>query len=99
MWLSKLIPITEESSQVKKNHLTGRVERHHMKEATFNEQFYNFNTYGVFMDTAGGGSKFFEKKFYGDDPTQFELQEVSFTHAENSRRCHRQPTVCVRWVV
>jgi hypothetical protein len=71
-----MIPITEESSLVKKNHLTGKVERHHMKDFTFNEQFYNFNTYGVFMDTSSGGSKFFEKIAYGDDPTQFELQEV-----------------------
>jgi hypothetical protein len=77
---TQLIGITDEKSIPVKNHLTGKVERHHMNNHTFNEQFYNYNTYGVFMDTSQGGNKFFQKIQNGPESTNFELEEVTDFH-------------------
>lgn len=65
------IQIDEEETDKKKQHLTGKLELHTINDNIFNEQFYNYNRFGVIIDTASGGSKYLKKRGNG------ELEEVS----------------------
>ena len=52
------IQIDNEETDKKKQHLTGKLELHTINDNIFNEQFYNYNRFGVVIDTASGGNKY-----------------------------------------
>jgi pre-mRNA-processing factor 17 len=57
-------------------HLTGKVERHVVNNHVFNEQFYNYNRYGVIMETGQGGNKFLRKRGPNEDLEEIDRDEV-----------------------
>ena len=60
----------------------GKVEENIISEDVFREQFYNFKTYGVFMDPDKGGENYIEKKSHGDHYLDFSIKKVQKTQKD-----------------